>query len=108
MPEVKRDENGRWAKGTSPPNPGGRPRRERADTYYNILITTLTNARWEAIVEKAVQQAEKGDRYARKFLADYSIGSPEQRLALTGADGGPLAVEYVNDWRVGMVGDDAD
>jgi len=90
-----------WVKGQSG-NPGGRPKRERSQAYWNILITTLTNEAWEEIVEKAIDQAKRGDKHARKFLADYGIGTPEQRLALYGGDGGAIEVEYVNDWREGL------
>ena len=93
-----RDEKGRWLKGGKSPNPGGRPHREQAERYYDILITTLTDERWLAIVLKACEQAERGDRYARKWLADYGLGPAEQRLLLAAAPG-ELTVTYVNDWR---------
>ena len=99
MSDIKRDENGRIMKGSGALNPGGRPKRERADAYYNILISILTDETWTAIVLKACEQARDGDRYARKWLSDYGIGTPEQRMLLAGAAGGELTVTYVNDWR---------
>ena len=97
----ERESDGRWKKGCASPNPGGRTRRDQADAYWNILISTLTNEAWRAIVAKAVEQARAGDRHARKFLADYGIGTPEQRLALSSAEGAEINVRYVNNWRGG-------
>ena len=34
-----------------------------------------------------------------KWAYGHIDGPPKQALELTGADGGPLLIEYVNDWR---------
>ena len=47
---------------------------------------------------RAVQDAKRGDTAARKWLADYLIGTPEQKLDVT-SNGNTVFVEYVNDWR---------
>ena len=104
MADVKRDDRGRIVKGSGAINPGGRPRKERAEVYWNILISTLTDEVWHDIILKAVEQARDGDRHARKFLSDYGIGTAEQRLALYQGESSTLTVEYVNDWR--KAGDD--
>ena len=44
------------------------------------LHVLVTPARWEAIVLSAVEQAEAGDRHARKWLGDYLMGPPVQRV----------------------------
>lgn len=72
-----RDEGGRFAKGHSG-NPNGRPKKARETRYYEILVSTITFERWKRIVDKAGQQAERGDATARKWLADYIVGVPEQ------------------------------
>lgn len=73
----KRDANGRFVKGHSG-NPNGRPKKQRETRYYEILVSTVTYEQWGRIVAKAAQQAERGDAVARKWLADYIVGVPEQ------------------------------
>jgi hypothetical protein len=77
-----RDATGRWTKGTTG-NPAGRSPREREERYYQIMMTTVTFENWKRIIEKAVQQAEKGDAQARKWLSDYLIGTAQQSLDIT-------------------------
>ena len=88
---AERDANGRFIKGASG-NPTGRAPREREERYYKILTQTVTFADWERIVQKAVDQAKRGDPIARKWLTDYLIGPPVERKEVTGADGGPIFV----------------
>lgn len=76
MPE--RDENGRFVKGNSAAKGKGRPPRKREERYYEILVSTVTFEDWKAIVRKAADQARRGDATARKWLADYIVGVPEQ------------------------------
>ncbi len=73
-----RDGNGRFVKGVSG-NPKGRSPKEREDRYYEIALTAVSYEKWEKIIKKAADQAERGDGVARKFLADYLIGPPVQR-----------------------------
>lgn len=62
----------------------GRPPKEREERYYEITISTVTFAQWKRIIEKAGEQAEQGDHQARKWLADYIVGVPEQPIHLSG------------------------
>ena len=77
---AEREANGRFAKGNSASkgHSHGRPKRKREERYYDILVSTVTFDRWKRIVDKAAQQAERGDSIARKWLADYIVGVPEQ------------------------------
>ena len=77
---AERDANGRFVKGhtISRGNRGGRPPKKREERYYEILVSSVTFADWEAIVKKASDQARRGDATARKWLADYIVGVPEQ------------------------------
>lgn len=89
-----RDKNGRFIKGHSHSdgNKGGpgRPPKKREERYWQILATACSFKEWKEIVKTAVAQAASGDKDARKWLADYLVGSPTQRLELSGKDGGPL------------------
>lgn len=80
---TQRDEHGRFVKGQSG-NPNGRPKKARETRYYEILVSTVTFEQWKRIVDKARQQAERGDATARKWLADYIVGSPEQNIHISG------------------------
>ena len=97
---VGRDENGRFKKGEYKGGPG-RKKRSVEDKYYRILVSECSQDDWRAICAKAVSQAKHGDATARKFLADYLIGAPVQKMEHTGSEGGPLrlVVEYADNIR---------
>lgn len=71
-----RKSNGQFAKGHSG-NPKGRPTKPREERYYEITMTTCTYSEWRDIVQRAVEQAKKGNPVARKWLSDYLVGVPE-------------------------------
>lgn len=91
---MERDERGRFVAGNNAAkgNKGGpgRPKKPREERYYQILMTACSFSDWKRIVQKAVDQAKKGNPAARKWLSDYLIGVPPQRHELTGIDGEPL------------------
>ncbi len=89
-----RTAQGTFAKGTSG-NPAGRPPKQREEKYREIMLNTVTFADWQRIVEKAADQARKGDAVARKWLADYLIGPPVERKEISGTDSGPLQIMVV-------------
>jgi len=93
---ANRTEKGQFAKGASG-NPAGRPPKEREEKYHAILLSRVTFADWERIIDKAVEQAKRGDSNARKWIADYLVGPPVQRQEVTGADGGPLLIDIGED-----------
>lgn len=74
-----RDANGRYIKGHTG-NPSGRAPKAREERYYEITVNTVNFEDWKLIVEKARDQAKKGDPVARKWLADYLVGVPDQNL----------------------------
>lgn len=88
---VERGEQGKLKKG-SVLNPKGRPKKEKEHDYLKIMLNIVTPTHWKIIVEKAMSQAEKGDPTARKWLADYIIGQPAQKVEHTGDKGGPLEI----------------
>lgn len=79
---MTRDEKGRFQKGATG-NPNGRPPKEREVRFYEITLSSVTYEDWRAIVERAVADAKRGDTAARKWLSDYLIGTPEQKLDVT-------------------------
>ena len=91
-----RKENGQFVKGVSG-NPAGRPKKEREVRYMEITMNTCTYADWQAIINKAVAQAKKGDSVARKWLADYLIGVPPSKHEIGGDGGGPITFKVVYD-----------
>ena len=87
-----RDANGRFVKG----NPGGpgRPAKEREEKYYNLAMNTVTYKDWQAIINRAVKDAQKGDSSARKWLSEY-LAPQAQRHELSGPDSGPVPIRMV-------------
>lgn len=88
---VERGEGGKLKKG-SVLNPNGRPKKEREIQYREVMVSVVTLDRWKKIIAKAADQAERGDSVARKWLADYLIGTPVQKSEVTGAEGGVLEI----------------
>jgi hypothetical protein len=93
-----REANGQFPKGVSG-NPKGRPKKAREERYLEITMTKCTFKEWGEIVQKAVDQAKRGDSTARKWLSDYLIGSPQQKLDVT--SGGNPFVEIIEVVRSG-------
>ena len=79
---MTRDEKGRFIKGASG-NPNGRSPKDREERYYEITLSTVAFDDWQQIIKKAAEQAKRGDAVARKFLADYLIGTAQQKLDVT-------------------------
>jgi len=79
MPE--RDENGKFAPG----NKGGpgRPTKSKEEKFYRTTLSAVSLRDWREIVKKAVEQAKRGNPAARKWLSDYLLGPPQQRLDVT-------------------------
>ena len=84
-----RDGNGRFVKGQSG-NPNGRPPKKREERFMEITLSAVTFQDWTDIIKKAVKQARAGNSQARKFLADYLLGTALQRHEFSGPDGGPI------------------
>lgn len=89
----KRDpETGKFLPGGS--GGPGRPPKEREIRYYQILMTTVSFEDWKEIVEKARDQAKRGDFSARKWLSEYLVGKPDENLNLNGIR---IIVEHVGE-----------
>jgi hypothetical protein len=57
-------------------NPGGRPAHQTK--YLKSLVRLVKSDDWKAVIVKAIEQAKRGDKAARDFLADYCLGKPVQ------------------------------
>lgn len=86
---IERDPKGRFTKGGTP-GPG-RPKRAVEVAFHDILIDAVTEDMWRGIVRVAVKDALLGDKYARDFIASYTIGKPPQILELRAVDASLLA-----------------
>jgi len=65
-------------------NPAGRPPKVKNEPYLIALKDCLSIPDWEAIVQRAITDAKKGDRHARKWLSDYLLGPPTQSFNVSG------------------------
>lgn len=90
---MERTKDGKFADGHV--GIGGRPRKDREQRFYEVAVSTVTFKDWREIIEKAVYQAKRGDTAARKFLADYLMGTPINRTEIFGKDGEKLQVEVI-------------
>ncbi len=84
-----RDQNGRFVKGNKA-SPGRAKRVVEVD-FHNILLDNVSAEQWSGIVKRAVTDALAGDKYARQFIADYTIGKAPSILELRAADATLLA-----------------
>jgi len=75
-----RDKHGRFIKGhtISKGNKGGtgRPSRAVEEAYLHTVQTVMPTERWRKCCEAYAVKAERGDRYAFAFFADYLMGKP--------------------------------
>lgn len=75
----QRDEKGRFIAGHSG-NPRGRLPKGREVKFFDLTVSSVSRQDWEAIVNKAKDQAKRGDAVARKWLADYLVGQAVSRI----------------------------
>ena len=82
----------KWPKGFCP-NPGGRPKRDRAAEIAREVFESNPEAVYKALGRALL----KGNAYAFTQLAERAYGKLVQKQELTGKDGGPLEVQESND-----------
>ena len=97
MPD--RDEQGHFLKGHSLKSPG-RKRRSTEERYLRSLTDAVSMDDWQAIIQKAIEQATGGDKDARTFLANYLIGKPTEYVAAdvtSNGEGLRVLIQYADD-----------
>ena len=73
-----------------------------SDDIEGAVLDILTSSAAKAALVKVAGLDDDDDRLRQAVaseILDRILGKPTQRQELTGADGGRLIVEYVNDWR---------
>ena len=80
---AERNENGQFVKGH--PGGPGRPKKTKEEKFYKATISTVTLKDWREIVKKAADMAKRGDAPSRKWLSDYILGPPQQKMDVTSA-----------------------
>ena len=76
-------------------NPSGRPKKAIEEKYLKSFYSVMKQDDWKEIVEKAIAQAKRGDHQARKWLSDYALGTPIQRIEHTGNEGGAIVTQVI-------------
>jgi len=76
---AQRDEKGRFIKG-GVGNPRGRLPKAREIKFFDLTVSAVSEDDWNSIVDKAKEQAKRGDAVARKWLADYLVGQAVSRM----------------------------
>lgn len=98
---MARDANGRFLPGSSG-NPTGR--RKRKKDYMALLDAACTPTKWKAIVNRAIEDAIGGDRWAREWVSSYLLGKPQRQVKIKGqvglslADWESRAAERIKEW----------
>ena len=76
-----RDNQGRFTNGH--PGGPGRPPKSKEEKFLKTTLSAVSLRDWREIVQKAVEQAKRGNPAARKWLSDYLLGLPQQKLDVT-------------------------
>jgi len=72
-----RDSRGRFTKG-SRGNPGGRPKSHK--NIQALLLQRCTPAKQRKIIDRAIEDAIAGDSTARRWVYNYLLGKPVERV----------------------------
>ncbi len=77
-----KDSRGRFTVG----NPGGpgRPRKLTQSEYQAATLALVAVDGWEQVVTKALEDAQSGDKHARRWLSDYVLGHPSAPSVVDG------------------------
>jgi len=96
-----RDARGRFAKGN---RTGGRPGVSRDFQERCRAAMEKPGGGWDRAIE-FLHGTRRETQWAIEFLAAYAYGKPRTRTEVTGVDGAPVAVEFI-EVRRGVGSDD--
>jgi len=63
--------------------------------YARMMRESIRPDDWKDVIMKALEQAKRGNRYARAWLSDYLLGKPIQLIAMQSDQQMKVTVEYV-------------
>lgn len=89
---MERTASGQFVKGHS--GGPGRPRKPIEEKYLRKLSTAVTLRDWADIIERAIYDAKRGDTAARKWLSDYLMGTPMQRIEQSTHVTGDIIIDW--------------
>ena len=89
---IVRKANGQFGPGNQT---GGRKRRAEEDAVKALFLRAISTKDQVAIIQKARDQALRGDKDARRFIFDYLHGPPIQRNEHTGESGGAVVIKVI-------------
>jgi hypothetical protein len=95
MSQPTRDSNGRFSVG-NPGGPGRKPREVERE-YLSTMESIVSGEAWQAIVQRATQDAIGGDSKARTWLSAYLLGMPISRVEEP--EGTDPMTEMIERWR---------
>lgn len=88
-----------WQPGQSG-NPSGRPKKKLIDEALTELLEAENSKEAIVLAAKLLELAQAGDVRASQLIAERTQGKPNQKVELTGKDGGAidttLRVEFVD------------
>lgn len=93
---VGRKQNGQFDKGNNLARNGGRKPNKHEQEVRAALKKAIPPDEVLGYLADAVKRRQG---WAIALYLAYFYGKPIERQEITGADGGALIVEYVNDWR---------
>lgn len=71
-------------------NPSGRPKKRLIDEILAELLEANGSVGAAKLASVLIQKAEEGDVRAAQLIAERTQGKPNQKVELTGANGGPI------------------
>ncbi len=80
-------------------NPSGRPKKKLVDHALETLLEETDSQKAIEIAKVLIQKALDGDTKAAQLVAERTEGKPNQKVEVSGPDGGPInnriTVEFV-------------
>lgn len=83
-------------------NPSGRKPRAHEERFLKVLVKVMPAKRWAIVMEKVALLAERGEKWAVEYYANYMMGKPRESVDIT-TDGEKISViEVIKDNGTGQ------